>query len=135
MFYDFAIVVPANTPASAPHIVVLPLTHGVINSVRLDFKHGTDHLVHVVLNRGLKQVYPTNEDGDFNLDGVYCSFEDFYKLTAEPFELTVRAWSPGTTYPHTVDVQIGLIESEIALAFYTLLGAFGKFFKLVGIQL
>ncbi len=135
MFYDFAIVVPANTLASAPHVETLKLTHGVITSVRLDFKHGTDHLVHVALQRGLHQVYPTNPDGDFNLDGVYCSFDDFYKLTAEPYELTVEGWSPGTTYPHVVDVQIGLIESEIALAFFKLLGAFAKFFKLVGIQL
>ncbi len=135
MFYDFAITVPANTLALNPYEETLKLTHGVITSVRLDFKHGTDHMVHVVLRRGLHQVYPTNADGNFNLDGVYCSFEDWYEILAEPYELTVVAWSPDTTYPHVVDVQIGLIDSEIALAFYKFLGGFAKFLKLVGIQL
>ena len=135
MFYDFAITVPANTLAAASHKEALKLTHGVITSVRLDFKHGTDHLVHLVIKNGLHQVYPTNPGGTFNLDGVYCSFEDFYRFQEEPYELQVEAWSPGATYAHTIDVQIGLIESEVALAGLKLLGGLARLFKLVGIKL
>lgn len=135
MFYDFSVSIPANTLKSAPVRQELKLTHGVITSVRLDFRQGTDHLVNLVIKQGLHQVYPTNAEGSFHLEGVYCSFEDWYELFEEPFTLTAEGWSDGTTYPHTVDVQIGLIESDIALALLKVAKALSSFLKLVGITL
>ena len=134
MFYDFPITVPAGTLKAAPKEVELKLTHGVIHTVRLDFPPGPRGEVNIVLFHREHQLYPNNPEGVFNADNTYISYDDFYELRDGPYSLTARAWSPTADYAHTLHIQVGVIESRIALATLKLALGLEKLLKIVGIK-
>ena len=135
MFYDFAIVVTAGTPATAPIEQKLKLTHGVIHRVEVEFYPGVERTVSLSLYHGGHQLYPTNPEGKFSTNGYTIAFDDFYELTAAPYLLKARAYSPNAIYDHTIVVRIGLIESEVALSMLKVAKGLTKFLKLVGITI
>jgi hypothetical protein len=133
MFYDFEITIPAGTTQASPKEVELKLTHGVIHTVRIDFPPGPRGEVYLAIFQGSVQRYPYNRGGSFRADNTYVNFDDFLELNSEPYTLLARGWSPGAIYDHTLHIEIGLIESKIALASLKLATGIEKFLKLVGI--
>ena len=115
MLYAYELVVPANTPESAPVSQVMKLTVGVVHKLEVFFPAGNLHLVKVVIMDGLHQVWPTNPDGQLKADNYTISYPVWYELTGEPYELTAYGWSPGTTYNHTITIRLGLDRREILL--------------------
>lgn len=133
MFYDFVITIPASTAATSPTVLDMKLTHGVIHTVRIDFPPGPRGEVNLVIFKGGTQLYPFNLEGYFNTDNRYITFDDYQELFSAPYTLTAKGWSPDADYDHTLHIEIGLIESKVALASLKLARALEKFLKLVGI--
>ncbi len=133
MFYDFEIVIPAGTTQASPKEVEMKLTHGVIHAVRIDFPPGPRGEVYLAIFQGSIQRYPYNRGGYFRADNTYINFDEYLELKSEPYVLTAKGWSPGAAYDHTLHIQIGVIESKIALASLKLATGIEKFLKLVGI--
>lgn len=134
MFYDFSLTIPAGTAKDSPAERRMKLTHGIIHTFRLYFPPGPRGEVDVTVLEGGHQVYPTNRGGSFNADNLYISFDDYYELTRAPFELVARGWSPDADYSHTVRIEIGLLESRIALASIRMARGLEKFFRTLGIK-
>ena len=116
MFYDFAVTIPAGTTQASPKEERLKLSHGIIHTFRLYFPPGPRGEVNLAIFDALHQVWPTNSGGAFNADNVYISFDDYYELLNAPYELVAKGWSPSADYSHTIRVEIGLLESKVALA-------------------
>ena len=133
MFYDFEITIAAGTTQASPKEVEMKLTHGVIHAVRIDFPPGPRGEVYLAIFQGSIQRYPFNRGGYFRADNTYINFDEYLELKAEPYLLTAKGWSPSATYDHTLHIQIGVIESKIALASLKLATGLEKFLKLVGI--
>ena len=133
MFFDFEITIPAGTTAASPKTVEMKLTHGVIHAVRIDFPPGPRGEVYLAIFEGSVQRFPFNRGGYFRADNTLINFDEFLELTSEPYTLTAKGWSPSADYEHTLHIQIGLIESKIALASLKLATGIEKFLKLVGI--
>lgn len=134
MFYDFAFTITAGKTKAAPAEQVLKLTHGVIHTVRLDFPPGPRGEVNIALYHEGHQLYPTNPDGAFNADNTYINYDDFFELLTEPYSLKARGWAPTANYDHTVHIEIGVMESKLALAMLKLALGMEKFLKMVGIK-
>ena len=134
MFYDFAFTVTKGKTKAAPEEQVLKLSHGVIHTVRLDFPPGPRGEVNIALFHEEHQLYPANPDGAFNADNTYINYDDYFELTTEPFGLKARGWAPTADYDHTIHIEIGLLESKIALAVLHMAVGLEKFLKLVGIK-
>lgn len=134
MFYDFAITVPKSTTEAAPVTEELKLTHGVIHTVRLDFPPGPRGEVNIVLYHEEHQLYPTNPGGAFNSDNTYINYDDFFELTTAPYSLKARGWAPTANYDHTIHIEVGVMESKLALAMIKLATGMEKFLKMVGIK-
>lgn len=134
MFYDFAFTITKGTTKAAPEEAELHLTHGVIHTVRFDFPPGPRGEVDVVLYHEEHQLYPTNPDGSFNADNTYINYDDFFELTTEPYSLKARGWAPDADYDHTVHIEIGVMESKLAMAMIKLATGMEKFLKMVGIK-
>ena len=134
MFYDFALTIPAGTAKSSPAVQRMKMTHGVIHDVRIYYPPGPRGEVDVAIFEGGHQVYPTNRGGSFNADNVYINFGDYYELFDAPYELTAKGWAPDADYDHTIRIEIGLIESKIALASLTVARGLERFFKAIGIK-
>ena len=133
MFYDFAITVPANTLESAPVSQALKLSMGVIQKVYLLFPPGPHGMVKLKILEGGHQFLPTNPDGYFASDDEVLNIDEYYELISEPYSLKAVAYSPGTTYNHTISVRIGILRPEEVEKSSGLMMALKRFFKLVGI--
>lgn len=135
MLYDWEIIVPLNTLASAPVVQRLPLTKGVITGWGVEFRHGCNNMVYLKVVHGIHPVLPANDDGALNLDGVYARFSEHYVMDSEPYELVAQLWSPGTTYPHTVRIEVELMEAGLTEESGALVTGLKKFLNLVGIRI
>ncbi len=133
MFYDFAVTVTAGTPESSPASQALKLTAGVIQKVSILFPPGPHGMVKLKLMQGGHQFLPTNPDGVFATDDEVLDIDEFYELKSEPYELKAVVYSPGTSYPHTISVRIGILRPEEVERASGLMVSLKKFLKLVGI--
>ena len=113
MFYDFALVIPAATPESAPAGINMKLTAGVIYAVKLLFPPGPHGMVKVRIMEGGHQFLPTNPDGYFASDDEVIDIDEYQELAPGGNELKVTGYSPGTTYPHTIAVRFGILGKDV----------------------
>ena len=86
-------------------------------------------MVHIAMRHGLNQLWPTNANGSYNADNYTIVVNEFYFIKTEPFILTLMGWSPGTTYPHTIEVRFGILPAEVLMPEETFLEAFKKLLK------
>ena len=134
MFYDFAFSIPAGTTQAAPKVERLKLTHGIIHTFRIYFPPGPRGEVNLVVLNEAAQLYPTNRGGSFNADNLYVSFDDYFELTRAPFELVAKGWSPDADYNHTLRIEVGVLESRIALASLRLARGLEKMLSILGVR-
>lgn len=117
MIYRFGISTPANTGASAKKRTNLKITAGVIHQLDLIFPPGPQGLLHVQINRGLNQVWPSNPEGSFAADNNMISFRERYEIMTEPYELEAYTWNEDDTYAHGVIIRIGILK-QYGLSLY-----------------
>jgi len=113
MVYEHDILVPANTPDSAPVKLDISLTRGVIHKYEVFFPPGCANLVKVSLNQAIHQVWPSNPDGKHKADGTTLSFREHFPIDTEPYLITVTASSPGSNYAHTITVRLALLSRRV----------------------
>jgi len=113
MFYDFSFTIPKNTSKSSPAELDCKLTHGIIHRVEVGFPAGCAGLVHCVIKEGLHQHWPTNPDGDFKTDRFTIGFNEHLEFTRKPYILTLVGWSFDDTFPHTLEVRIGILPAWV----------------------
>lgn len=126
MYYDFSFTIPANTPQASPHIEDIKLTRGVIHRVEIGFPRGCAGLAHLQIKRSVHQVWPTNPQGSFKTDGYTIAFNEFHKFFSEPYTLTLVGWNLDDTYPHTLEVRIGILPEKVLMPEETFIAAFKK---------
>lgn len=112
MIYEYDLVVPANTLASAPATLEMPLSRGIVVQFSAQFPGGCHGAVVVVVRRALHQVWPSNPDGQLKADAHVIVSPEGYELLEPPFQLEAYGWSPGTTYQHTITLRFALQTPE-----------------------
>lgn len=113
MYYDFTLTIPANTLERSPEMDAVKLGYGIIHRVEIQFPSRCAGLAHVQVKEALHQAWPTNPDGNFSSDGYTISFRDHYRLTREPYILTLSGWNEDDSYPHTITFRFGLLPAYI----------------------
>ncbi len=134
MYYDYAIVVPANTLAAAPVVERLKLTKGVIHRIEVGFPAGCQGMVYLALGNEGAQLWPLTRGCAFNAEDYNIPIDERYELAAAPFELEARAWSPGTSYQHTITVRVGVLSKETFEPSAKTLGGLDKLLQLIGVR-
>lgn len=113
MLYEYELTVPANTPASSPVRLDMPLARGIIHQVTIEYRAGARHEVFVVVRRALHQVSPANADGYHKSDFFPITYSTWEPLEEAPYKLEAYGWSPGTTYDHLVTIRIAVTPREV----------------------
>ena len=113
MFYDFAITIPADTLEAAPVTQVLKLTYGVIHEIDVLYPPGPHAMVKLRIKTNGHQLIPTNPDGYLASDDEVVRIPEYYQLFEAPYSLKAIAYSPGTTYPHTLAIRIGVLLPDV----------------------
>lgn len=112
MFYEFAVAIPANTPATAPVEEDVHLSPGTVVRVDFQFPRGCVGLVHVQVWKGEHQVWPVNTDGNISSEGQTVTFPEDYDVDEDPFTLTLRGWNLDDTFPHTITFRFAVLPLE-----------------------
>ena len=133
MFYEFSIEVTANTLESAPKEQELKLCAGVIQKVHVLFPPGPHAMVKLRFKEGGHQYLPTNPEGDIASDDEVWEADDEYHELGSPYILKAVAYSPGTTYNHTLRGRISILRPEEVEKASGIIVALKKFLKLVGL--
>lgn len=105
MFFEYPLVVPADTAKAAPATVDAVLCVGVVTEVSIQFPAGCSGMVYVTIWRGGHPVWPVNIDEAVAGEDAIISFPESYELDEQEYAFEVRGWSPGTTYSHTITVR------------------------------
>lgn len=113
MLYSYDLTIPANTLASAPVKVDMPVGPGILHKLEVEFPPGCNKAVLVSIRRGLHQVYPTNPDGALKANAYTISTAEYYSVMEAPHQLEAYGWSPGTTYPHVITIRMGILPTEV----------------------
>lgn len=113
MFFEYALAVPANTPEADPEELTVSLAPGTVSRVGVDFAPGCRGLVHVSIWQSEHQVWPVNLDGDIAADGLVVEWPEDYDLEDEPYEFTLKGWSPDTSFPHTIIFRFAILPLTV----------------------
>jgi hypothetical protein len=113
MYYQVTVVIPANTPESAPVITPLTLTQGVISTLRVGFPPGCAGLAHVIIREKGWQICPWSLDESLHWDSYVFEFKPSYPLTSDPYDLTIHAWNLDDSYEHQVFVGAEVEGDEL----------------------
>ena len=129
MFYDFSFTIPPDTSKYPLYTKEAKLTHGIIHRVEIGFPKGCAGLVHIRIKKGLFQVWPLNHDGDFNSDNYTIAFNEYYELLTEPYLLTLHGWNLDDSFPHTLEIRIGILPINVLQPEEPFIQAFKKLLK------
>lgn len=112
MFYDFPLLIPANTTPVKPVSMDCTICPGVIDRVMFIFPPGAAGLAHVRVARGGHQLWPSNLDGSFASDGEFLDFTESYSLDETPYTLLFSGWNLDDTYSHTITLRLGITQPQ-----------------------
>lgn len=108
--YRWQVTVPANTPER----------NAVENTIELDDRQLQDGLIfappgsagriNAILLWGEAQLLPTAESAPAVLPGATDAAPLDFRVTGEPYVLTLRAWAPTAVESHTVTARVDATE-------------------------
>jgi len=133
VFYEYDLTVPKATAAAAPTELEVPLSAGKVVSVHIQFPPGCAGLVNVAIHRSNHQVWPGDLDSSIKGDGTIVGWIEDYDLADPPFGFTLRGWSPGSRYAHTISFRFGLLPLPAAAGPSPELGILERVAQFLGI--
>lgn len=134
MYYDFAIPVAVGKTEDEPIEEDLKLTHGIIHRIEVQFPIGTAALAHCRLLHHSFGHLPTNPSGSFATDGYVIPIDENLEFFSEPYIIRAVCWNDDDTYPHTITIRFGILESKTAIFFMGVMKGLAKMLKLMGIK-
>lgn len=86
---------------------------GVIHLLEIQFPPGPQAYLHLTINHGLSQLWPSNPEEDFASDSVTIRTREFYELPSKETELKFHTWNLDDTYEHSVIIRIGILPKAV----------------------
>jgi hypothetical protein len=108
--YSYSKQFTAGTDETSQEELEMPCHWGTITRLRIHFPNGCHGVCHVHIDQELHQVYPTNPEGDYALNGVTVVIDDRYKIPKDVRKLCLKGYNLGQ-YPHTISVSF-TVESD-----------------------
>jgi hypothetical protein len=113
--YVADVTIPANTPADNPVQVELEVEGDIVTRVSCHFPPGCRGFVHTGVWIGHIQVFPRPKGTSLHGDAETITWDEFFPLPSSPCTLTIKAWSPGARYPHTITWRIVALPRYVAM--------------------
>lgn len=112
MLFATSITTSAGTVKASAKSSQMLIGRGLIYRVEIDFPPGSLGLLHIQVFDGSYQLYPTTPEESINGDDRLISFEDMYLKLEPPWELKVLTWNLDESYDHSLNLRIGVAETE-----------------------
>jgi len=112
MFYETQLLIPKNTPATAPVEAVLYIHPGAVKRISVFFPPGCVGLARCIIQYWERQIWPSNPDSFLSGDDISIVFSEDFEIIDPPFEFVVQGWNLDDTYPHTVTARVEILPNE-----------------------
>lgn len=112
MLYSKDILVKANTLETDRKKETIKVSDGIIHLVEIWFRNGCRGYVKVVMFDGSHQFVSSSEGQYVSGDGTVVKIPEFYEIKGGPRQIRVEAWSPGSSYNHTIQARIYVLPKE-----------------------
>ena len=112
--YIVDLTVPADTSQTSPAEKTVKIEEEVIVKVMVHFPAGCHGYVYTACYYGEEQIFPRPYGSYLHGDGETITWEEYYELPESPCFLSIRGWSPGTSYDHTVTWRINALPKKYA---------------------
>ena len=109
--YSYEHTFKANGTEEEQEELEMPCHWGILTDVTITFMAGCRGVVHVHVDDGLHQVFPTNAEETYALDNYTLLIQDEYELLASTRKLYLRGWNEGQ-YDHTIKVTFKIKMPE-----------------------
>ena len=109
MRYAHDLIIPAGTLAAEPFTETIRLNTGTIQSGYIRFRSGCHNQVFVAVFVSMFQIVPVLPSTGFYGDDFIFEIPMNFELFEQPFELTLKGWSPGTEFDHTITFWFDLM--------------------------
>jgi hypothetical protein len=116
--YVVDVTVPPNTASGRPVQAEVQVEEDIITRVSCFFPPGCVGMVHTSVWIGHIQVIPRPYPQTLHGDAETITWDEFLPLPESPCKLTIKAWSPGTSYPHTITWRIVALPRSVAAWWY-----------------
>ena len=113
MAYAKTLPIPAGTTAADPAEVILALAYGTIREVMIIIPPGHAGLTRLRILYHESAAFPRNPESYYYGDDTVVHFPCNYPIHSAPWELKLQGWAPDATLPHSIQVEVGLIEEAM----------------------
>ena len=118
--YTYDLLIPANALQSNPASDEVRLGKGKLEKIYIGFEEGCGFMANVCIEYRGFQFAPIIPNQSYHFDGNTIQVDCEQDLLYEPFAITVKGWSPGTKYQHTIHFVFGVSPTEDNDALVTL---------------
>ena len=115
MLYSINISTPASTTQADPVETTILITVGVVHRVKVGFPPGPQTDLHVAIDRGNSQVWPSGASLSWAWDDYVFDMPEFYEVEVEPLEFVVRTWNDDASFAHECMVQLEILPRDVLL--------------------
>ena len=112
--YIVDLTVPADTSQTNPAEKTVKIEEEVVVKVMVHFPAGCHGYVYTACYYGEEQIFPRPYGSYLHGDAETIVWEEYCELPESPCILTVRGWSPGTSYDHTITWRINALPRKYA---------------------
>jgi len=123
MIYQQSVLIPAQTPVTAPIEQDIPVVAGNLERCWIGFPRGCAGLVHAQLWRAGTILVPFRSEESLAWDDYLFDMPIRLLIVDEPRILRLRAWNDDDSYAHRVFVMLSVIPLPEWAAAYGLEGA------------
>lgn len=89
----------------------MPCAWGTLTDMTITWADGCHGVVHVHIDQELHQIFPTNAEADYAMDGYTLLITDEYTLIEGTRKIYLRGWNEGI-YPHKISVSFTVVPFE-----------------------
>ena len=144
MWYRYELEIPAGTTEALPERHEIGIPAGVIKGVRIRYPPGPAGLVSAAVFLGTHKMWPRGQrwrtsapalDGVpvwWRGDGEWIAWEE-HVVNIEGWHWFLEGYSPNATLPHTVFVDIFVLEAEFARPMDPIRDLVGTIKRLIGL--
>lgn len=112
MIFSHTVTVPINTTKLDPYEEKLSITRGTITSLSVYFPWGCAGLVGCQMLRLRSQLLPLSPNVWLTGNDFLHSYDYFYEITTEPYDITLRFYNEDDTYTHSPFVVIEMSRQQ-----------------------
>ena len=104
--YHETLIVPAGTLKINAVKVDIKIEQRTIILAGVKFPDGCHDRVHIAGYYGIKQLFPYHSEESIRGSGETVSTLEWWESRVVPWTLTVKGWSPGTSYSHRILIRV-----------------------------